>query len=454
MSPADASGAGQAIEAKPPSKTKPKPTKAKDKSPSKPPKAEAKQPPKPKPTPAAGDPRRLAIDALVRIDTSGAYANLLVPSLLADSGLSTRDRAFVTELVYGTTRLRRRIDHVVDRFLKHDPPPAARAALRIGAHQMLHLATPPHAAVSATVSAAPKRHRGLVNAVLRKVAALADNADDPDKASQADKADDPDDLDKADGPARIEYPSAAVELSCPDWMLERLSADLGPAPARAAMEAMNRPATVHRRDDGYVQDRSSGLVADAVPAGPGDLVLDLCAAPGGKATALAGRGARVIACDLRRGRAGLITANRDRLGLDGLHVVNGDAAQPPFRPGTFDAVLVDAPCSGLGVLRRRPDARWRIAEHQIAELAKLQGRILAAAAALVRPGGHLVYSVCTLTRAEAIGPLSSLPDGFTALDSPGGPWQHLDQAAWLLLPDEHHDGAAIARWQRCGPASA
>ncbi len=451
MSPADASGAGRAIEAKLPSKPKTKPPKAKppSKPKTKPPKT--KPPSKTKTKPVAGDPRRLAIDALVRIDTSGAYANLLVPSLLADSGLSARDRAFVTELVYGTTRLRRRIDHVVDCFLTREPPPATRAALRIGAHQLLHLATPRHAAVSATVSAAPKRHRGLVNAVLRKVAALAG---DPDKAGLAG------DSGAANGPAgpadtaRIEYPSAAVELSCPDWMLDRLSADIGAGPARAALEAMNLPATVQRRDDGYVQDSSSGLVADAVPAGPGDLVLDLCAAPGGKATALASRGARVVACDLHLGRAGLITANRDRLGLDGLHVVNADARQPPFRPGTFDAVLVDAPCSGLGVLRRRPDARWRIAEHQIDALAQLQGRILAAAAALVRPGGHLVYSVCTLTRAEAVGPLSSVPAGFTALDSPGGPWQHLDQAAWLLLPDEHHDGAAVARWQRCGPAAA
>jgi len=102
----------------------------------------------------------------------------------------------------------------------------------------------------------------------------------------------------------------------------------------------------------------------------------------------------------------------------------------------------------LGVLRRRPDARWRIEEADIVELAGLQGRLLAAAAELVRPGGHLVYSVCTLTRAEAVGPLSSVPGDFEALGPPDGPWQHFEGAAHLLLPDEHHDGAAIARGQR------
>lgn len=373
------------------------------------------------------DPRRVAIAAIVRIDEAGAYANVLLPQLLAASALDGRDRGFVTELVYGSTRMRRKLDHLVDRFLLEPPPPSARAALRIGAHQLLHLATPPHAAVSATVDASPKRFRGLVNAVLRKVASAV-----------------------RDG---VTFPSEALELSYPDWIVERLTTDLGPVDAGAALRAMNEAATVHTRPDGYVQDPSSQLVADAVPAGPGDRVLDLCAAPGGKATAIAHRGARVVAADRRLARAGLVVANRDRLELDDVHVVQSDATLPPFPAAAFDAVLVDAPCSGLGALRRRPDARWRIAPGDIDELAGLQRRILAAAAPLVRPGGTLVYSVCTLTEAESSGVVDAVTAefaaaGFEALPAPPGEWRPFGGPTSVLLPAADADGMAIARWTR------
>ena len=166
---------------------------------------------------------------------------------------------------------------------------------------------------------------------------------------------------------------------------------------------MNSPAQVHRRDDGYVQDLSSQLVTDAIDVQAGDLVADLCAAPGGKATDLAARGATVIACDSNRGRVGLLDANRRTLGVESMHAVVADGRHPPLRPGRFDAVLVDAPCSGLGTLRRRPDARWRIAPSAVPRLVELQRALLDAAAALLRPGGQLVYSVCTLTAAETLG---------------------------------------------------
>lgn len=373
------------------------------------------------------DPRRVAIAAIVRIDEGGAYANVLLPQLLAESDLDRRDRGFVTELVYGSTRMRRRLDHLVDRFLLDPPPPAARAALRIGAHQLLHLDTPPHAAVSATVSAAPKRFRGLVNAVLRKVGRAIENG--------------------------VAFPSTAIELSYPDWIVERLGADLGPTDADRALRAMNRAAEVHRREDGYVQDPSSQLVADAVPAAEGDLVLDLCAAPGGKSTAIARRGARVVACDRHRARIGLIVANRQRLDQSDLDVVRADATAPPFAPATFDAVLLDAPCSGLGALRRRPDARWRITPTAVDDLAALQTRMVAAAAPLVRPGGVLVYSVCTVTVVESDGVVTGSAEslrrlGFRPLPPPGPEWKPTEAGAAILLPGEDHDGMAMARWTR------
>lgn len=373
------------------------------------------------------DPRRVAIAAIQRIDEDGAYANVLLPKMLAETDMEPRDKGFATELVYGSTRQKRALDHLVDRFLMQDPPPAARAALRIGAHQLVNLGTPPHAAVSATVTASPKRFRGLVNAILRKVAAAT-----------------------KDG---VSYPTLAIELSYPDWMVERLTEDLGEERALAALRQMNEPAKVHQRDDGYVQDLSSQLVAASVPGEAGDLVLDLCAAPGGKSTALAHRGMRVIAADRRLSRAGLVVGNRDRLEIDDLHVVQSDGTAPPFRPASFDAVLVDAPCSGLGALRRRADARWRIRPNDVAELADLQKRILTEAADLVKPGGHLVYSVCTLTAAESVDVVAGVADhltglGYQSLDAPEGDWTVFGGPVHALMPDTDRDGMTITRWRR------
>ncbi len=369
----------------------------------------------------ANSARRVALDVLVRIDAGGAYANVALPAALAESGLDGRDRAFVTELVYGVTRQRRALDWALDAFLATPPPPRARAALRMGAYQLVELRTPAYAAVSATVAAAPRSHRGLVNAVLRRVA----DAGMPD------------------------WPDDATRLSYPDWIVEALIADLGRAVALEVLESMNAPARVHRRADGYVQDLSSQMVADAMDVQAGDLVADVCAAPGGKATALAARGARVVACDSHLGRAGLLEANRRDLGAESMHVIAGDGRHPPLRPGRFDAVLVDAPCSGLGTLRRRPDARWRIELSAVQRLARLQCGLLDAAVDLLRPGGRLVYSVCTLTAAETleVAAVASADERLEVLPPPAGPWlAHGDGA--MLLPDVDHDGMAMFRWHR------
>ncbi len=358
---------------------------------------------------------------MVRIDRDGAYANVVVPHMLAESQLDDRDRGFVTELVYGSTRLRRALDHLAEPYLGKAPPPTARAALRIGAYQLLELGTPRHAAVSATVEASSKRYRGLVNAVLRRIA------------------------DRVEGD--IDWPDVGSRLSYPDWIVRRLRADLGDADAERALEAMNERATSHRRADGYVQDASSQLVCDSLPVEPGDLVVDLCAAPGGKATALAGRGGRVVAVDLHPGRAGLIAQNRQRLDLDDLHVVVADGTHAPLRPGCARLVLVDAPCSGLGALRRRPDARWRIDEEAVDRLVGLQRGLLASAADLVAVGGTLAYSVCTLTRAETTGVVDGVDlDGFEAVPM-RGPWRPQGSGG-LLLPDMDADGMALFVWRR------
>lgn len=377
--------------------------------------------------PAGVAARRLAVDALVRIERDGAYANLVLPPMLTSSSLEPRDRAFVTELVYGTTRMRRACDWLVDRFLP-DPERVdvtARSWLRIGAFQAVVLGTPPHAAVGATVEAAPKRLRGLCNAVLRRVTASMP----------------------------VEWPSEAVRLSVPDWLLDRLVGDLGVERAVAAIEAMDRPAQATVRDDGYVQDLGSQLVVDAVAVAEGDLVLDMCAAPGGKATGLASRGARVVAADSRPGRARLVVRNRESLGIDPLRlpVVAADGLAPPFRPASFDTVLLDAPCSGLGSLRRRPDARWRIGPDDVESLTVLQRGLLERALELVRPGGEVVFSVCTITRDETAAIdewLASTRPDVVALDPPGAPWEPLGRGALLLPQTADTDGMYVLRLRR------
>jgi 16S rRNA (cytosine967-C5)-methyltransferase len=362
------------------------------------------------------DARRVALGALVRIDHQGAYANLVLDAELDRSDLDARDRAFVTELVYGTTRMRRACDAALERFLEREPAPEVRTLLRLGAYQLLFAGVAPHAAVNSTVALAPARARGFVNAVLRRV---------------------------ADVP--MTWPDLATRLSYPDWIVERLVHELGEPDAVAALERMNEPPPVSVRGDGYVQDLASQWVADLVEARAGERVADLCAAPGGKATALAAGGATVVAADRRPSRSSLIVANANRLRAETLVVVTADATAPPFRGDSFDRVLVDAPCSGLGALRRRPDARWRIQEKDIDELAQLQRRMLDAAWALVRPGGTLVYSVCTLTAAESI---DHDDRGWPIAPAPPPPWRPYGRGARLLPQDADTDGMTILRYVR------
>jgi 16S rRNA (cytosine967-C5)-methyltransferase len=247
-----------------------------------------------------------------------------------------------------------------------------------------------------------------------------------------------------------EWPDEATRLSVPDWVLDLLTADLGAAEAAAALATMNEAAAATERPDGYVQDSASQQVATLVEARAGERVLDVCAAPGGKATALAGQGAWVVASDVRDRRVGLIRANADRVGAD-LVLVTADGTRPPWRDGSFDRVLVDAPCSGLGTLRRRADLRWRVEPSSVDRLAGLQRSLLAAAAGLVRPGGLLVYSVCTLTAAETVDVDAALQESrpdLRPVDPPGGPWVPWGSGALLLPQAAGTDGMALFRYRR------
>jgi 16S rRNA (cytosine967-C5)-methyltransferase len=419
--------------------------------------------------------RVVALDALVRVE-DGAYAHVVLPAMLAQSSLSDRDRAFATDLVYGTVRSQRRLDdllgHVVKRPLHRLDPPV-RAALRLGAYQLLH-DTPPHAAVASTVDAVGARSpraRGFVNANLRGLTRLAKPWPEP--------TDD------------------AVALSYPDWLVECLTRDLGRVAAREALVAMNAPAAVTLRPDprqvtatalaeeleaagaevepgrlvtdalivrgvgdpgrleavrdgrATPQDQGSQAVVNVLAPTPGERVADVAAAPGGKATAIAervGADGAVVALDVDAGRVRMIDGARHRIGLPQLFPIVADARAAPLRPASFDRVLLDAPCSGIGVLRRRPDARWRLQPESIDELAALQRDLFAAAAPLVRPGGVLVYSVCTLTNEETLDVDAWAGDAhpeLSPLPPPGGPWIARGRGALLLPQAAGTDGMYV-----------
>lgn len=385
--------------------------------------------------------RGTAIAALVAAE-QGERANVVLPRLLGASSLSERDRHFATELTYGALRMARACDWLAAPFIRDELEPEVRAAIRAGTYQLAFMRVPPYAAVAATVPEVAERARGLVNAVLRRVSGVLEA-----------------------GPVR--WPDIGTRLSYPDWVVQRLGEDLGPERALAALETMNKAATVSVRPDGYTQDPASQAVAErlcqlvdrAEIPGP---VLDLCAAPGGKATYIAGHYASgtartVAAADIDARRAEQVTANASRLGLTNLVTVTAAGQAPPFRPATFAAALVDAPCSGLGVLRRRPDARWRVRPGDVHRLAALQKDLLLRAAGLVRPGGVLVYSVCTLSRAETEGVgewagqhLAGEGPQWRWLPLPDGPWEPWGHGALLLPQAAGTDGMYLAAWQRAG----
>lgn len=382
------------------------------------------------PPPASA--RGLALRALREVD-GGARANVIVPELLGVSGLDQRDRHLVTELVYGASRMQRACDWLTSRYTRGRLDAEVRAALRLGAYQLGWTRIPSHAAVSATVAEVRGPGRSVVNAVLRRV------AEDVDKGI-------------------VVWPDTPTELSYPDWLVQRMVGDLGRQPALAALRTMNEPAAATTRADGYIQDRASQMVAEHLaPHAAGTAVLDMCAAPGGKATALAARAGVVVAADLSPGRVRVVAANARRLDQPAVVPVVADGREPPFHHPSFDLVLVDAPCSGLGVLRRRPDARWRVQPGDVDRLSALQRRLLAAAADLVRPGGVLAYSVCTLTAAETAAvdrwAGANLP-AFAPLAPPGPPWRHAGRGALLLPQEEGTDGMFLLTLRRAGGDNA
>ncbi|MBM6620898.1 rRNA small subunit methyltransferase B [Micrococcaceae bacterium RIT802] len=399
------------------------------------------------------DPARLAAYEVLRaVVEQDAYANLVLPGRLRDHGLSGRDAGFATELAYGALRGRGLYDAILARCV--DRPldkldPAILDALRLGAHQLLAMRVPHHAALDETVGltravigAGPS---GLVNAVLRKVARqdaaswiaeLLEDVEDPVArlalehshpewvvramrqalVAHGRTADDIAALLEADNLAPVVNLVALPGIGSLDEAL-----DLGATPGTLVPDSayyaggdLSRLSSIHRGTT-RVQDAGSQLLARALAAvaieGRDSDWLDLCAGPGGKAALLAAlaaeRGAEVTANEPAEHRAELVRKALRPVDHDAWNVVVGDGRRYVDIPADqrFDRIIVDAPCSGLGALRRRPESRWRKSPADIAGLTTLQGELLDAALKALRPGGVLAYATCSPHPAETLAVL-------------------------------------------------
>jgi 16S rRNA (cytosine967-C5)-methyltransferase len=365
--------------------------------------------------------RRAALNVVRRVHEQGAYADRALHGEARD--LAPRDRALAKRLAFGTVQRRGTLDWVIDRHVDRRLDPQVRAALQLGLYQLLYTDVAAHAAVAESVELAkPNPGAKLVNAVLRKV--------------QREGVELPSD----DNPK-----GAAIRHSHPEWIVLLWWDWLGAAETRALLAADNEPAELalrinplagvdvdlpgHREDDALVvdgpldvlahplyaagaitpQSRASQRVARAVDPQPGERVLDLCAAPGGKTThlaALMGDRGEVVAVERHPQRARALAAQARRLHATSVRVHEDDAKAVTVAGlgGTFDRVLIDPPCSGLGTLRTHPDLRWRATPEGVEALRSEQEEIVAAARAVLEPGGRLVYSTCTLSpREEVVG---------------------------------------------------
>lgn len=388
--------------------------------------------------------RRVAYDALRAVSAHDAYANLALDDLLRTREMGGRDAAFATELVFGTCRLRGTYDRIIvaasGRRLK-DLQPAVIDVLRLGAHQLLGMRVPRHAAIAASVdlagAAVGERVTGLVNAVLRKVAArdldgwldvLGEGLSAADERALrghhprwiADAYADV--LDEGEVPAALE----ANNVTPPTTLVVRpglaspqdlLGQALLYSPFGTNIEHFPGDLAAVREGRAGVQDEGSQLVAwalskVAMPEGPW---LDLCAGPGGKAALLAGlareQGRWLMAAEKAPHRTRLVANSLAAYSDDEggrPFVLTADGVRPPWRSGAFAAVLADVPCTGLGALRRRPEARWRRTTEDLAALVELQRNLLSVAIDAAMPGGVVAYVTCSPHRAETVDVVDAL----------------------------------------------
>ncbi len=420
--------------------------------------------------------RTLAFAAIRRVTEQGGYSNLAIPAGLSRSGLDSQDRDFASELAYGTLRRLLTLDWIISSAASRPPErmsAGALTALRIGAYQLLFMRVPDHAAVSESVALVSVRERGFVNAVLRRIArqrpSLPKGSGDEEIAVRTGMSawavGELRHLLDADAEDAAVALATHAELSLRANRCVRSVADL----EQDLLAAGHHPrrGTVHpdtllleggdpERLPGYaegsfaVQDQASAFVVGALDPQPGERILDVCAAPGGKLAHIAclvGEEGLVVGGDLHPSRASVSAATLRRLHARA-SVLAQDARASALRDG-FDRVLVDAPCSGIGAARRRPELLWRPQRTALSGLARLQVAIASAAADQLRPGGRLVYSVCTFPRAETDAACDALlahrPDlEPVRVDGPDGPAERV-----RLWPHRHgSDAMFVAAFRR------
>ena len=367
------------------------------------------------------NPRQSCIHALLEWEKGKYFSDEILHTALEKEPMSPLDRAFFMETFFGVLRNLSRLDFLIGRLRDGRIDPETHAVLRLGLYQVFHMRTAPHAAVNETVALAG-RARGLVNAILRRALREKEALE-----------------------AALANAGQAIAMSHPEFLLERWEKTFGAEATRQLCAWNNEPAEVHvranelristadllRSAEGaevspfhplaikvrhlppdwiakglcYVQDPSTLVACDLLAPQPGETVLDACAAPGGKTTYLAQlmrNEGRLVACDLYASRVARLRENVTRLGATIVRTLQHDCMQagPPLEPASFDRVLVDAPCSNTGVLRRRVDVRWRLTEEDFLRMPAQQLALLKRTATLLKPGGMLVYSTCSLEAEE------------------------------------------------------
>lgn len=405
--------------------------------------------------------RALALAALHEWQRGRRFADSILQDLLSKSVLSGSDRAFATELFYGVLRNLTVLDFWIGQLRSGSLDDRSRDLLRLGLYQLFYLHTAGHAAVFETVALAPQTGRSLVNAILRS-------------ATRRD----------AELQAAAEAQSLAVRSSHPEFLVEKWIAAFGSAAASSLCEWDNQPAPVYarintlkitvadfvanvpgcepltgksdfvrlgaiphqalERGECYIQDPSTSVACELLAPLPGETVLDACAAPGGKTSLLAqlmANHGELIACDRHPMRLGLLTGNLGRLGVSIAHVIRqdwtSDALSPELRGRHSDRILLDAPCTNTGVIRRRVDVRWRLKAQDFARMPEEQLRIARAVLPLLKIGGALVYSTCSIAYEENTGVVRRLLEEFPNL--------RLEEERSVLPFHDHFDGAYAAK---------